>query len=221
VPLSLRRVAMEGFLGVETHEAQGFIESHLNGLSLVAGIEAAFNRGEIVFLPIRLEPVCEWRCLVVNPGHLNRTILGTWGTIKLREIDGKALQFRTSERPSRRALFFGYFLAFARPGNKAFRDRLQPPAHIPRRWFTPQIKQCALREFTFFFERDFAAAVDAFNEVEKLNFDQEGELTPKEQLAIAAGGMSVKDAIEPSSHDEEDGEDSDDEEDEGESDEGE
>jgi hypothetical protein len=98
-----------------------------NGLWICKTVEQAFDAGKAVIIPLK-EPQDHWNDRVDRFKHvvldkllLEKGSFGDKGKYRWKDIHERELQFRNTNRPARRYLYFHFVLTMLR------RDRYEPP----------------------------------------------------------------------------------------------
>ena len=93
------------------------LDSARNGLILHDKIEGAFDKGWVVFVPdgsVESTPT-EWKIVLLNNTIKDKTFYSPPNTDiiwRWRDIDGRKLTFRNTNRPARRYLYFRYTMGY-------------------------------------------------------------------------------------------------------------
>ncbi|KAI9815382.1 MAG: hypothetical protein M1832_005521 [Thelocarpon impressellum] len=119
--------------------AAGRIFSTDNCLIMMKTIEAAFDAGSFVILPVdpMERPIRRWKTVVVDPAAMNTGFTTPSGNRTMRDLDGKELVFRSEHRPASRFLYYHFVMTLLRarqlerPGWEVFWNRFKQTTPFP------------------------------------------------------------------------------------------
>ncbi|KAJ5172130.1 hypothetical protein N7492_004723 [Penicillium capsulatum] len=87
-----------------------------NALSLYSGIEGLLDEGVIAVVPIpgRMTAPTAWRCVVLDESKGEDDVYdhGNGVTTRVKDLDGRVLQFLNDNRPCRRYLYFRFIISY-------------------------------------------------------------------------------------------------------------